>query len=84
MTVDEAKSLHLGQIIFHTLFTNADGSPRRWRVNGAVKTWKTRPDDVRVPIKHGMWDYDYVWSIAGNGNLDDFAIKEEECKTSTN
>jgi hypothetical protein len=24
-----------------------------WRVNGAVKTWKTRPGDFRLPIKYG-------------------------------
>lgn len=25
-----------------------------WRVNGACKTWKTRPNDFQVPIKFGF------------------------------
>ena len=24
------------------------------------KIWKTRPNDVRVPLKHGLYDYDYL------------------------
>ena len=31
-----------------------------WRVSGKVKTWKTRPHEFRVPIKHGMYDNDYL------------------------
>jgi hypothetical protein len=30
-----------------------------WRVKGSPKTWK-RKDDVRVPVKYGMYDYGYV------------------------
>lgn len=26
----------------------------RWRRNGQTQVWKTRPDDFRVPIKHGL------------------------------
>lgn len=36
---------------------NRDGSPVRWRRNGKTKTWKTRPDDFRIPVKHGLYDY---------------------------
>lgn len=75
MTLDEAKGLHRGQIIHHVSNVNADGTPQRWRVNGMVKTWKTRPDDVRVPIKHGLWDYGYVQCIHGVGNLGEFTIQ---------
>ena len=32
----------------------------RWRVNGKVKTWKTRPEEFRVPLKHGMNGYGYL------------------------
>lgn len=28
-----------------------------WRVNGAAQTWKTRQDEFRVPVKHGMHTY---------------------------
>ena len=28
-----------------------------YRRNGATKTWATRPDDFRLPVKHGLRDY---------------------------
>ena len=34
---------------------NADGSPVRLRVSGKLRTWKTRPGDVEVPVKWGFW-----------------------------
>lgn len=30
---------------------------RVWRRNGRTQTWKTRPDEFRVPIKYGLYDY---------------------------
>lgn len=27
---------------------------KRWRRNGATKTWKTRPNEFRIPIKWGL------------------------------
>lgn len=27
----------------------------RWRASGMCQTWKTRPDDFRLPIKFGMY-----------------------------
>jgi hypothetical protein len=32
----------------------------KWRVNGACKTWKTRPDEFSLPIKYGMRGYSYI------------------------
>lgn len=32
----------------------------RWRRNGATKTWKTRPGEFRLPIKHGMRNYSEI------------------------
>ena len=29
-------------------------------MNGKPKTWKTRPDEVRVLVKWGLYRYDYV------------------------
>lgn len=31
-----------------------------WRRNGQTKVWKTRPDDFRVPVKFGLYNYDYI------------------------
>lgn len=28
-----------------------------WRRNGRTQTWKTRPDEFRIPVKFGMYGY---------------------------
>ena len=60
ITLTEAKALTTNDTLHHATNKNADGTPQRWRVNGAVKTWKTRPSEVKIPVKHGMYDYGYV------------------------
>jgi len=32
----------------------------QWRPNGQCKTWKTRPEEFQLPIKHGFYDYSYL------------------------
>jgi hypothetical protein len=71
MTIQEAKQLTVGQCIFHKIQVNrTDGMPERWKVNGKVKTWVRSPDKVKVPIKHGLYDYAYL----DNFNLEDFSV----------
>jgi len=60
ITLEEAKALQYGDILYHASNRNADGSPQRWKVNGRPRTWKTRPNEVRIPIKHGLRHYDYL------------------------
>lgn len=60
ITLSQAKNLKRGQILHHVSNKNADGTPQRWKVNGEVKTWKTMPERVRVPVKYGLKRYDYV------------------------
>ncbi len=60
ITLLQAKTLTYGDMLHHVKNKNADGTPQRWRVNGKPKTWVTRPGEVRVPIKHGLYDFDYV------------------------
>ena len=56
---------------WHRSQRNADGTPVRCRVNGKLKTWKTRPGSFRLPVKHGIKRCFYLtpenithWSIA--------------------
>ena len=42
-------------------------SSEAWRRNGATKTWKTRPNEFRVPLKHGLYDYGELTD--GNAHL---------------
>jgi len=44
----------------HVTRKNADGTPMRVRVSGACKTWKTRPGDFQLPVKHGLYDSGYI------------------------
>lgn len=33
---------------------------RNWRVSGKCKTWKTRPNEFKLPIKHGLYRSSYL------------------------
>jgi len=60
MTRKNAINARHGEIFNHRSVKNADGSPARCRVNGKCKTWKTRPADFRLPVKHGLYEYFYI------------------------
>ena len=36
-----------------------DASGCRWRRNGALKLWKTRPTEFQQPVKYGLYGYGY-------------------------
>lgn len=60
ITKEIAMSATYRQIFHHKELNNADGSPVRCRVNGKCKVWKTRPEDFRLPVKHGLKDCFYI------------------------
>jgi len=60
ITLKQAKNLNYGDILHHTINKNADGTPQRWRVNGKVKTWKRSSSKVKIPLKYGLYRYDYL------------------------
>jgi hypothetical protein len=37
ITLEQAKQLTQGTILYHAINRNADGTPQRWRVNGKVR-----------------------------------------------
>lgn len=46
----------------------------RWRRNGKTTTWKTRPNDFVIPVKHGLYEYGRITgSMAGSWHA------EEDC-----
>jgi len=47
-------------------------NPINWRANGKLKTWKTRPEDFKLPIKHGLRDFGYITEE----NIHLFSLKE--------
>lgn len=59
ITFDQA----LNSRVFHATLNcpcEAKAGPARWRRNGVTKTWKTRPTEFRIPVKFGMYAYDYI------------------------
>jgi hypothetical protein len=60
MTLEQAKQLVCGDIVHHKTAKNADDTPQRFRVNGKPKIWKTRPNEVQVPVKRGMYEFGYL------------------------
>ncbi len=60
LTQEQAAGFYKGKKLYHKTARNADGTAKRCRVNGKLKTWKTRPDDWQLPVKHGLYDYFYI------------------------
>ena len=63
MSIDEVKALSYGERVL--VYTGYFGRNRHSgivhvKINGAPKTWKTRPDNVHVPIKYGLYEYETV------------------------
>ena len=74
ITLEQAKKLKSHQTIYMIHHRNSDGTAVRWRVNGMPKTWKTRPNEVQVPLKHGLYDYGYL----DQHNLHEFSLTKPE------
>ena len=60
ITKEIALSLEYRATLHHVREKNSDGSPVRCRVNGKCKTWKTRPNDFQLPVKHGLKHCFYI------------------------
>lgn len=66
ITKDQAVALGYRETLHYTgrhacaIHTGTRGGQTRTvtfvRVSGACKTWKTRPEDFRVPVKHGLYE----------------------------
>ena len=55
-------------IFYSKTYTNSDGSPRKYKRNGRVKTWKRDPGKFKIPVKRGLNEYGYIT----NDNIDQF------------
>ena len=76
MTRDQAISLPLNTTLHHISQLNRDGTPLRCRVSGRCTTWKTRPDDFRLPVKYGLKTSFYItpsnadqWTLPETSNV---------------
>jgi len=60
MTRAQAMAANYRDILHHKTDKGGDGDPLRCRVNGACKTWKTRPTEFRLPVKYGLYGHFYI------------------------
>lgn len=44
----------------HLTLKNADGTPLRARRTGKTRTWATRVDEFKVPVKYGLRQSFYI------------------------
>jgi hypothetical protein len=72
LTLEQAKSLRIGTILYHRVEKNSDGSPQRWKVNGGAKTWIHDSTRVKIPVRHGLYNYGYVTEF----ELDSVSLEE--------
>ena len=54
-TLEDLKSVKYGDHLYYI-----DGKIKTVRVNGAPKTWKTRPNEISVPYKYELYTYGYI------------------------
>lgn len=54
ITKQIATSARSGQVFYHVVKRNRDGSALRCRINGKCHTWATKPDDFKLPVKYGL------------------------------
>jgi len=87
ITLKQAKQLTYGDVIYSNQFTNANKTPRRWRVNGQVKLWKRDPNRIQIPVKYGLYNHAYlchgeisnkVYMRSITLELRDFELTEEQ------
>jgi len=60
LTLEKAKKLKHGDIVYHKHNKNADNTPQRWKVNGKIQLWKRSPNKILIPVKHGLYSYSYI------------------------
>ena len=44
----------------HATLKGSDGKPVHCRAMGACKTWKTRPNEFKLPVKYGLYQSFYI------------------------
>jgi len=79
ITLAQAKSLRPGDEIWTVSTNSRKRNPVcRIRINGQPQTWKTRPNEIRIPWKYGLYEYGYFTQR----DLADLYMTEEECRES--
>lgn len=69
VTKEQAMAATYRQEFTHSTMKDSRGKAVKCRVNGACKTWKTRPAEFQLPVKYGLKQCFYITqSNAGEWN----------------
>ena len=75
----KAQAMSQPRTMYHKKLRNSDGTALRARANGKCKTWVTRPEEFKLPAKHGMYSTFYITHTnAGEWSLVDPTAKPEQ------
>lgn len=74
MTIDQAKNLRAGEIIYHVTRADTTG-PMKAKVT-SVKTWKRSPDRIEIRYKRGMYEFGTLFPQ----DLPEFTTERPETK----
>jgi hypothetical protein len=80
LTLEQVKNLSYGdRVYFVQMYKPVEGTKvREFRVSGKPKTWKTRPNDVKVPVKYGLYENAYIGTVDECEPLERFYMTREE------
>jgi hypothetical protein len=56
LTLDELKNISHS----HVYIQGNCGCFLKVAINGKPQTWKTRPNQVKIPYKYGLYEYGYI------------------------
>ena len=58
-------SLRVGTILHAPTNRPCDSKsgPHRWRVNGQCRSWVRNPERFELPVKYGLYGYDYITEL---------------------
>ena len=59
---------------YHQFIRDTKGNPAECRASGQCKTWKTRPDEFKLPVKYGLYSSFYIT----NDNAVNWCLTEED------
>ena len=60
MTKEQLAALGYCPVLSHSMRKDSGGNPVLARVNGKMQVWKTRPEDFKLPMQHGLYNYVYI------------------------
>ena len=72
LTLEQAKELRQGAMLYESNTFGADKHLKRWKVT-SVKTWKRQPNKVEIHLQHGLYTFGRITEL----NLDVMQLTDE-------